>query len=274
MIDGQFDNLVAASSQQYDPATAPNGVGGHLDNRVLDATGLEPEQLVEKGYYCAGLMDEAKRIASSELNSAADVDRLGALFGAWTNFANSDNAAEGADRFSAKYIARRTPSAGGLYLDAKDALITMRATFEQEVDFSTELAAAKTKFFESWEKGMAASAINYIYAAVDDMSATGAGDEEIASGLHAVSEGIGFVWGVYVARSDYRIATNDQLKSALAAMYFNADTFESTLYMSHQSASGTTALLNAVTELADIYGFTSADLESFKLNYVSEEGRQ
>ena len=274
MLDAEFQAMALASNNTFEPLDVPNGTGGHYGSRLLDHTGLELEQLIEKGYYNAGMLNEAVSILNQTNLSTADVDRVVALFGAYPAFSNSDNATEYADRYMAKYAARRTPSSGGFYLNVKQGCIQLKTALETEGDWSTEINEAKEMILHNWEMAAAATAVDYIEGGVEYLSKANLTEDDVAEGMHDLSEGIGFLWGLYLAPHQQRIATNAELATVLNTIYFDVNTSESRLYESWQSANNTLSMLDGVDQLAAIYGFTNQDLSNFRINWVSSEGRE
>jgi hypothetical protein len=254
--------------------TVPTGNGGVLGGYLFDNTGLEPEQVIEKGLFNAALYNHAITLMQGNV-SAASIDQMLCIYGATPTFANTDNSAQGAnkDDFGAKYVARRTKSSGGFYLDIKVALIKAQAAAKAGADYKPELNEALTTFRQNWEKAMAATVINYLYATISTLSATNPNDNTKASALHAYSEGVGFLHGFKTIPSGYKIITDAQIEQILLLMKAPHNGTPSSYLFVTDSFNQLPDLQKAIDELQKIYGFSATQLDEFKKNWISEEKR-
>jgi len=276
IVDNELSKLATASTAgTFDWSTAPNNDGGNFEGRTFNAQGLESVQLVEKGLFGAALFHEAIHIVEEKGDdlSAADIDRLVALFGTTPAFPNSDKAAENPDKFTAKYSARRTPSAGGLYLNMKGYFIEAKAYAEAGSKYNAQKAMAIENLMKDWEKSISATTINYLYATVDKMSQTNPDDATIEDGMHAYAEGVGFLSGLYSVSASERMISDEAAEHALEHMKapFNENP-ESYLFVT-DAANELAELTTALDELQEVYGFSNEEMEDFKKNWVTEENR-
>ncbi|GAB4339105.1 MAG: hypothetical protein OHK0038_18140 [Flammeovirgaceae bacterium] len=252
----------------------PAGNGGILGGYLFDNTGLEPEQVIEKGLFNAALYNHAVTLMQGNVTSAT-IDQILCIYGATPVFANTDNSSQGSnkDDFAAKYVARRTKSTGGFYLDIKAALIKAQAATKAGSEYRPELEEALTSFRQNWEKAMAATVINYLYAAISTLSATNPTDNAKASALHAYSEGVGFLHGFRTIPSAYKIITDGQIDQILILMKAPHNASPSSYLFVNDSFNQLPQLQKTIDELQKIYGFTNAQMEDFKKNWISEEKR-
>ncbi len=276
VVDAELPRLVTASgSGNYDWSTAPNNDGGHFEGRVFNPYGLECVQVVEKGLFGAALYNEANRIINTSGTSitAADIDRLVALFGTTPAFPNSDKVDENPDKYAAKYAARRTPSSGGLYLNMKKYFIEAKTYAEAGSSYNSQKIMALDNLMKEWEKALAATTINYLYATVDKLSQTSPDDATIEDGMHAYSEGVGFLSGVSSVSVNDRMLSDEAAEHALEHMKAPFGEAATSYLFVTDAANELSELTTALDELQDVYSFSDEDMEGFRKNWVKEEGR-
>ncbi len=276
IVDNELPILATASAAgTYDWSTAPNNDGGHFEDRVFSPTGMECVQLVEKGLFGATLYNEAQRIINTKGDnlSAADVDGLVALFGTTPLFPNTDVSGPMPDKFQAKYAARRTPASGGMYLNIKKYFIEARAYAEAGSRYNAQKALALQNLIKEWEKSLAATTINYLYATVDNLSQTNPSDAVIEDGMHAYGEGVGFLSGVLATPANYRIISDVQANAALQDMLAPFGETPTSYKLVQSPATELLSIQDALNTIQQVYGFTNAEMEGFKKNHVNEEGR-
>jgi len=274
LVEGWLPELAAASGQTYDWENAPAGNGGVLGSYLLDENGIELEQLVEKGLFAGALYNHAVTLVSGDITDAT-VDQLVAAWGAHPDFNNSDNKDlhTNADIFNAKYAARRDQNDGnGLYTTTVDQFIKLQAAVAAGEDYNTDRDDAITEIMELWEKGSQATVINYLQAAITKLSATDLDDAARGSGIHSYSEAVGFLHGFKTSTSPYRIITDAQIDELLELM--NASGADATSYLLLTDAfNQLPKLQQAIDQIQTIYGFTNDEIESFRENWVSSQGR-
>jgi len=274
LVEGWFTEIEAASGNAYDVANAPSGDGGVLGGYLLEENGLELEQMVEKGLFGAALYNHAVTLMSGEITEATS-DRLIATFGANPTFPNSNNGEkhDNPDAFMATYAARRDPNDGtGYYTTMRDAFIKLQAATKAGDEYTTERDEALATIQDAWEKANAATVINYLYAAISKLNGN-PDDETIGSAMHSYSEGVGFLHGWKTIDQNYRIITDAQIDEVLTLMNAPAGEAPTSYLLFTDSFNQLPKLEQAIDQLQAIYGFTDAQLESFKFNYVSQQDR-
>jgi len=273
-IKGWFPVLAAASGNTFDYTTAPNNDGGVLGGYLFSPEGLEPEQLVEKGLFGAALYNHALTVKNAANFSAADVDKLVAIYGAKPTFANTDKTGEDKDIFAAKYTARRDKNDGeGLYRKAQAALIRAQAAAKAGESFTSERENAVNDFLMYWEKSNAATVINYLHSTTSKLSQTEVSPEDVGSALHAYSEAVGFLHGWRMLPAGERIITDTEIDEILTLMLAPQNATATSYLLAQAPFETLPQLTEAIEKLQVIYGFSEQDIEDFRKNWVNEQGR-
>lgn len=271
---GWFDVLAAASGKTWNPGDATNGgvYGGYLFN----GKGVEPEQIIEKGLFQAALYNHAVNLTNGALD-ATTADKLVAIFGAKPAFANSGStnvAVENRDRAVANYGARRDKNDGnGLYTQIKTAFITLQAAIKAGSDYNEERDKAIADIQLLWEKIIAGTVINYCHSPIEKLSATNPTDADKAAALHAIGEGIGFIHGFKTINTGKRKITDAQIDEILTLFNAPASGEANTYRFATEPTAELNKLQEVITKLKGIYGFSDAEIEDFKSNWVSVQGR-
>lgn len=274
---GWFDELAKASGTTWTPQ-APDGSsqGGAYGGYLFDEYGLEIEQLVEKGQFNATLYKHATELMSGAITPET-VDQLVAIFGAKPAFANSGSSnvsAEDRDRAMANYGARRDKNDGnGMYSQIQTAFITLQAAVKAGDDYAKERDEALGEIQLLWEKINAATATNYCHAAISRLSGTNPTESEVGSALHSLGEAIGFIHGFRTIDPQYRTITDAQIDEILTLFNAPAEGTASVYAFATDPATELPKLQQAISELQAIYGFTDQEVEDFKSNWVSVQGR-
>ncbi len=272
--NGYMDELAKASAGTYTPGT-PTGQGGTYGGYLFDENGLEFEQLIDKGQYGAVLYKHATALLAGEI-TAATVDQLVAIVGANPSFPNTGNAATTAtpDKYMANYGARRDKADGkGLYTQLKNAFLKLQAAVKAGDLYKQEQQEAIDTILLTWEKINAGTIINYCHVATATLSSTNPTDAQKASALHAIGESIGFTHGWQTIPQQYKKITDTQIDEVL--VLFNAPaTGTPTCYTFVTDAvTELPKLQQVIAKLKALYGFTDAEIEDFKSNWVSVQGR-
>ncbi len=276
LVETEIGKLATASAAgTYNWFTAPDNDGGHFENRVFSAQGLECVQLTEKGLFGAALYYQAQKLVADKGNdlTAADIDKLVALFGTTPAFPNSDKAANNPDAFQAKYAARRTRGDGGLYLDMRDWFIEARTYAAEGADYNSQKMSAVNNMLDAWEKSLAATTINYLHTTIAKLSVTSPDDATIEDGMHAYGEGVGFFSGLLANPAGYRSFTDAQGNSILELMNAPFGQDPTSYKLVQEPANELGDIQAAIDELQSIYDFSDQEIEDFKKNWVNEEGR-
>lgn len=272
LVSDWITQLAQASGNTYTPGT-PGGNGGTYGGYLFEENGLELEQLVDKGHYGALLYEHFNDLAAGNIN-AATVDQMLAIFGAHPSFPNSyqANLHANPDRFSANYTARRDKNDGnGFYTSARDQFIKLQAAVNAGADYNAERDEAIAEIRLLWEKGNAATVINYLYSVVSKLSATNPSDADIASALHAYSETVGFLHG-WRTQSN-KLITDARIDALLALLHAAPGATPASYKFATDAVSELPKLTEVIDELQSIYGFSSQEMEDFKKNWVAEQNR-
>lgn len=268
--------LVSCSGNNYDPAkgdTATNG--GVYGARLLDKRAKETLQEIEKGLYASALYNHLLTLAQGPI-TAATVDKMIAIYGAHPNFPNTNTASKTTtpDVVIALYTARRDKNDGnGLYSQIKNNFIKLKAAVEAGADYNQERDEAFAGIKLGIEKAIMATVVNYGYTAITKLSTTSPPAATISGGLHDLSECVGFIHGFKAIPQANRKITDTEIDELLAFLNSPAGA-DATMYK---------FVTDGVTELAkitqlqnkikSIYGFSSAEMEDFKQNWISVQGR-
>lgn len=271
-----LQELAKSSGGAYNPRVAPaqNGQGGTFGGYLFDEHGLEMEQLVEKGLFAAALYNHALTVMNAQLTPAS-IDKIVAIYGASPVFKNTGSATENADIHAANYAARRDKNDGnGFYTKIRDQFIRAQAATKADSRYADTAKAALAQVRQLWEKSQAATVINYLYATITNISLTNPTDAQLGSALHAYGEGVGFLHGWRTLPADKKIITDAQIDEILTLMYAPANGTPSSYQIVQNSFTAVQQLNQAVTLLKNVYGFTDAELQDFRKNWVSEQGRK
>ncbi|HMQ48948.1 MAG TPA: DUF4856 domain-containing protein [Saprospiraceae bacterium] len=271
---GFATQLALASGGTYTPGL-PTGEGGVYGAYLFDENGIEPEQLIEKGLFGAAFYHRATTLAAGTLTEAS-ADQMVALFGAHPDFPNTNNAqtATNPDKFLASYAARRDKNDGnGLYTQAKNGFIQLQAALKAGNEYKTEQDEALEIIFDAWEKANAATIINYCHAAISKFSATNPTTDDLASGLHAYSEGVGFLHGIRMSNQTFRRITDAEIDALLVLMNAPYDGTPTSYKFITDGINELPKLSQVIETLQATYGFSDQEVEDFKKNWVAEQGR-
>jgi len=275
VVDMHLANAALASGQTFDATKTPaeNGVGGVYGSFYFDKYGRDIEEHVQKGLFATMFYYQALQI-TADGTTAAEVDDLVALFGANPSFKNTDKAATDADVFCAAYAARRDKNDGtGLYTQMKNAFIKAQAAAKAGANYTPELNEAVADIKLTWEKSQMATAINYLYSVMTRLSATTLDDAAKASAIHSFGEASGILIGWHSLSDSQRKITTTELTELLTLLNMTPGVEPSCHVFWHDPFSNLPRLNQAAEKLQTIYGFTEAEMEDFKKNWVGEQSR-
>ncbi len=269
-----LEELAKASGGTYTPATPTGGQGGVYGSYLFDENGLELEQLVEKGLFGAAMYNHAVTLADGAI-TLATVDQLVSIFGAHPDFPNSNTSkVANPDKFLATYAARRDKNDGnGLYSQMKNAFIKLQAALKAGDDYKEEQEEALDALFTTWEKINAATIINYCHQTIAGLSATNPTDAQKSAALHAYGEGVGFTHGWRGLSSKYKIITDTQIDEILTLLNAPQNGTPTSYKFVTDPVNELPKLTQIITKLKGIYKFSDQEIEDFKKNWVSEQGR-
>jgi hypothetical protein len=269
-----FNEIAKASGTTYTPGNPQTkGQGGTFGGYLFDENGLEIEQMIEKGLFGSALYNHATSLVSGEMTTAT-ADQLMAVMGMSPTFPSSNDATkhQRPDRAMAVYAARRDKNDGkGYYSQLKIELTKLQAALKAGAAYNTERDAAIVNILDVWEKVNAATIINYCHTVISTMSNTSTTEAQRASALHAYGECVGFAHGFRtVTRKKMTDAQLEEILGLLNAPHNGTPT--SYLFVT-EPATQLPKLQQVITRLQSIYGFTSAEVEEFKKNWVAEQSR-
>lgn len=258
-----------SGGQRFSPNGSQGGVyGAYLFNQY----GLENEQLIEKGLFGAALYNHAVSLTQSL--DATTADKMLAIMGSSPSFPNSNNAAKHArpDGFMATYVARRDKNDGnGFYAEIKTNFIKLQAALQGGAAYDTERDEAIAAIFDNWEKANAATAINYLHGVIGRVSSTTLDEAAISSAMHSFSEAVGFLYGFKTIQK--KRISDAQIDEILTLMNVTPGQTPTTLNILSSPATELPKLQQAIVKLKDIYGFSDQQIEDFRKNWISEQGR-
>lgn len=267
--------IAKASGGTYTPSATITGNGGTYGGYLFDENGLEIEQLIEKGQFGSVLYNHATTLLSGTI-TVETVDQVIAIFGANPAFPNTPTATKTAtpDKLMANYAARRDKNDGkGYYSQMKDAFLKLQAAIKAGNDYKKERDEAVAALKLTWEKVNAATIINYCHAVVSTLSATAPTDAQKAAALHAYGECVGFAHGFRTVPQAQKKMTDAQIDEVLELLNAPATGTPTSYKFITDAVNQLPRLTQIITKLKGIYGFTDAEIEDFKSNWVSVQAR-
>lgn len=274
--NGFLAELAKSSGTTYVPSANISGEGGAFGGYLFDENGLEMEQMIEKGMFGSVLYKNATDLIHSGTFTPATVDRMLAIFGANPTFPNTSNAAKASnpDVMAAVYAARRDKNDGnGFYSQIKNNFIKLQAAAKAGDKYKAEQTEAANAIALAWEKSNAATIINYCYAVISTMSNTTTTDAQKAAALHAYGECVGFTHGWRTIPQMHKKITDAQIDEILVLLNAPHNATPTSYKFITEPATQLPRLQQVISRLQGIYGFTNAELEDFKSNWVSVQGR-
>jgi hypothetical protein len=269
-----LDEMARASGTGY-TLGSPVGQGGTLGGYLFDENGLEIEQLLEKGLFGAALYNHAVALMKGEMTPAT-ADQLVRIFGAHPDFPNTPTAAKAAnpDKFMANYAARRDKNDGaGLYSQMKSAFIQLQAALKAGDKYNEERDEAMATIRLTWEKINAATIINYCHSVISTMSATSTSDNDKAKALHAYGECVGFAHGWRTIPQEYKQITDTEIDEVLTLLNAPYGGTPTSYKFVTDPVNELPKLTQIIDKLKSEYAFTAQEIEDFKKNWVTEQGR-
>lgn len=269
LLPALFQSIELASGNTFDPANS-NVTGGLYGGYLFDQQGSEPGEIVDKGLYAALIFHRIFSVYLQGEISLQDLDNALYLYGAHPDFSNSDKASyhQHPDILLAKYAARRDDGIGqGVYLQIKQHFINAQVAIKAGNVEQGKLEAAVAGLKNQMERAIAATIINYINAALSAFSQTSPTTEALASGMHATGEAIGFSLGLK-ALSGTQI-TDAELDAVLSALRYGSNPQRKVTDFVTNPVASVADLQPALSVMQAAYGFTDAQMESFRLNQVN-----
>lgn len=273
---GWFNDLAQASGSGYTPGSFVDQ-GGVYGGYLFDENGVEIQQLIEKGLFGA-LFYHYAAILLSNNPDLTTVDKVLTLYGAkpaFTNSGSSTVAIENRDERIAKYAASRSDinDNNSLYIQLKNELIRLQAAIKAGSQYDADKNDAIQKIKLTWEKINAATIINYCHSATSKLSATNPTSTDKAKALHSICEAIGFIHGYRSIPQEHKKITDAQIDEVLTSLNAPYNATPTTYTFATDPLNQVPKLQQAINKLKEIYGFTSTEIENFKKDWVSEQGR-
>ncbi len=267
-VEGWLDAFAAATGKTWTPAEPPPADGGIYEKWIFTATGTDLRQAIEKGLFGAAHYRSAVQALAAD-TSVAGVDRALVLYGAPPTFPQDDKDATAPDKYTAVYAKRRDDktAADGMYRQIKQHFLAARAAAAVGADCTAEREAAAQGIVSTWEKVLMATVVYYANDATKKLGVDPPTDADSAAGLHGVGEIVGFVHGFRQLPATERVitdATIDQILGLLGAPPAGPVT---TYKFATDGASELPKLQTVIQAVKDTYGFSDAEIESFKVNY-------
>ncbi len=273
-LEGQwFTELVNSSGKVYDPLK-PNTTGGVFGARLLDAGGLETLQVIEKGLFGAAFYNYAVGLMNNN-STEKTIDQLVAIYGASPAFPNTNTAAKTPtpDAFIATYAARRDKNDGnGFYSKIKNTFLKAQAAVKAGSAYNAERDEAFTTLKIEMEKAVMATVIHYNFAALTKLSTTNPPATTLSGALHDLGEGVGFLHGFKAVPQAQRKITDAQIDEFLALIQ-NINNGKTEMFKFVSDPSSLAKIQTASTKIQALYGFTAAEMEDFKKNWIAEQAR-
>lgn len=273
--NGYFAVLAASTGKSWDYTTAPNATGGVIHNRLVDRYGVETLEVIDKGLYASALYNRIIELLSQDLNDSI-IDKMVAIYGASPAFPNTTTAANTPtpDAFIANYTARRDKNDGnGLYTKIKKSFLKLQASVRGGAQYNADKTQAIADLKLNIEKALIATAANYCHGAISKLSATSQDTTTIAGALHDLGEAIGFIHGFKGVDPAHRRISDAQVDQLLNYMHFPPDGTPAAYLFVSQGATNLPRLIDALNLIQTIYGFSTTEMEEFKQNWITVQGR-
>lgn len=265
---GWFKQLAEASGNTFNPDSTTTQ-GGTFGGYLFNEDGFEPEQMIEKGLFGAALSNHAISLISNN-PTLEKIDQAIYVFGATPHF-KSSNAAKhgsGADKYLAVYMARRDKNDGnGIYTAMMKNFIKLQAAVKGGSAFNAQRDAAATEIKLAFEKANFATVINYCQSSLAKLSATTVSDADKAGSLHSIGECLGFVQG-------WKSVQGKKITDAeIDELYTLLNGNSKPLNFITDRVNEVNKLQLTINKIQTIYGFSAAEIEDFKKNWVAEQNR-
>lgn len=266
--NGWFKQLADASGNTFNPDSTTTQ-GGTYGGYLFNEDGFEPEQMIEKGLFGAALSNQAISLISGN-TTLEKIDQAIYVFGSTPHF-KSSNAAKhgtGADKYLAVYMARRDKNDGnGIYTAMMKNFIKLQAAVKGGASFNTQRDAAAAEIKLAFEKANFATVINYCQSSLAKLSATTVSDADKAGSLHAIGECLGFVQGWKTVQG--KKITDAEIDEIYTLLNGNSKP----LNFITDRVNEVNKLQLVINKIQTIYGFSAAEIEDFKKNWVAEQNR-
>lgn len=264
VVDGYLVDYGNAVGRTWTPESAAGDAGpttgGKYDGAFhVSPAGLDLREATQTTLLAGALFNDAAMLAAGPVTDAV-VDRLVAAYGATPTFANRTDEAAGdaRDGLSAALASQRDDKSQptGPYRRIQAALFAAKATAAYGEACRGDLDAALTTFFHEWERALYASAIYFLNATADALRAT---PVKGAGALRSYGLAVGLIQGFRETPQERRLVTDAQIDALLAQIGVEAPYGILT-----DTANRLPGFVGAIQQIANVYGFSQADVESFK----------
>jgi hypothetical protein len=238
--------------------------GGVFGGFVFDPTGVDLRQVIEKGTISAAFYNQAQSVIASGAITVGTIDRLIAAFGAHPSFPNSPSAGQNRDVNAAANAARRDSklaSDPGPYQRIRAAMITAKAAVEAGERCNADRDAALKTFLVQWERSNYATVIHDLQDIVAKLAAPD------AAVFRTFGEVVGLVAGFKTIPQERRIISDAQIDGLLQKLFVADGAPPEAYKLKTSSIEAASRLQQAITDIQQVYGFSSAELEGFKQNF-------
>lgn len=272
---GWLATMATASGQVYSFEESDTaGTGGVVNNTqyLLDRHGLEVEQLVEKGLFGALLTYRVHQLLDQPITLATP-DKVMALLGVSRTFPSSGNATKHARPDSAlgSYLAQRDKNDGnGYYSQMRTALRRMQSATRNGDNAAAQTAATDVRTL--LDKVTGATVIHYCYQTQSILQGNPTPMDK-GSALHKLAEGIGFAHGYRTLPYAGRRLSDAAIDEVLALMGAPASGNPTVYQFVTRSAQTLPRLQQAIARVQQAYGFTDAEVQDFKNDWVGTQTR-
>jgi hypothetical protein len=149
----------------------------------------------------------------------------------------------------------------------------LKAAVEAGSNYNEDRDSVIQNIKSLWEKVNAASVINYCHTTIRTLSETNPTDAAIGNALHAYAEGVGFTHGWRTIPSSDKIITDTQIDDILELFNAPYDGIPESYKFVTEPVTQLPRLTQIISKLQDIYKFSDQDIEDFKNNWVTVQGR-
>jgi len=271
-----FPALVSSSQNTYDPVNGATAtVGGVYAGRLLDTRGKETLQEAEKGLFAAALYNHFVSLANSNITEAT-IDQMICVYGASPSFPNTNTLGKTStpDAYIALYAARRDKNDGaGLYTKIRDQFLKLQAALKAGGNYTREKTESLAELKYLLEKALMATVVNYCNSAIGKLSTTSAPATTLSGGLHELSECIGFVHGFKAVPQSERLISDAEIEEILTGL-LSPTTADASMYkFITNGPAELPKITQIIQKIKNIYSFTDSEMEEFKSNWISVQGR-
>lgn len=273
-VNGWLETMAKAGGNLWRPGMVSE-TGGFYAGYLFTSSGLELEQVIEKGLYAAALYNRFLNLAKGNITPET-VDQMLAIYGASPEFANSYQSRLHAnpDRVSAAFAACRDKNdEQGLYTQIRDNFIKLQAAVQAGSDYNKDRDAAIIAIKELWEKAHFATVVYYSQEALSLLKKNGLSDAERARVLHDLSACVGSVHGWKILPDKHKKIAEHVIDNMLRQLRAPADAPCTISVYLEDPPHEMQNLHEIIKTIEDIYDFTPSEIQDFSVNWVAKQNR-